>query len=216
MYVIDNTVFIHLQKCAGTSVGEALKDQRLGDLKYMVVHQSLQTVPEIYNNYRKIALVRSPLTWYKSFYEYNLTSSDKVSMEQRALLGWMDNKEYDFDTYLERALNFKVLMQNKKYIDKFRRNLLHKTTRQMSNFHPDANNLEFGETLYQYYVNVLGIDSCETFQMEKQMNEVLEILKLDQIPHSNKSLNDNIITETQKQRIITKDKILFEKWGYEI
>jgi len=214
MFIIDETVFIHLQKCAGTSIRTALQNQRRNDLRYSVLHQTLESVPSYAKDFRKIALVRDPLTWYKSFYHFLNSTDKKIVYEEQVIAGWIDNKVCSFDEFLDRALNFGEIMRKPKYFKPFKRILTKSGNRMLANYYPDASNIEFGDTMYQHYFNLLGISECEMFKMETEMDKVLDILKLKKLPRVNVSDNDNTITEEQKEKILEKDRILFEKMGY--
>ena len=70
MVVVNGKVFIHLFKCAGTTLLSVLLGKKRWTVKHIEPHGSLYNLPEKFNSYKKYALVRNPLTWYSSFYTF--------------------------------------------------------------------------------------------------------------------------------------------------
>jgi hypothetical protein len=214
MFVVDNTVFIHLQKSAGTSIFEMLIKERRNDIKFLINHKSLRSLPEEYESYRKIALVRNPLTWYESFYNYLIFNRDNHPKVYESFpyieKKLIEDKRISF--FLQKALNFDYYFNPRK--TELSKNLIEHQRPMMSDFYPNALNIHFEKTFYQDRVEILGIRECELFHMETQFDEVMDILKLKNKLFENKIEKTERLSVSQQQQILEVDETLFDLFGY--
>ena len=208
MFIIDETVFIHLHKCAGTSIHQMLLLERRNDIKFIVNHRSLKNLPPEYKNYRKIALVRNPLTWYNSFYDY----SWRKSKDELQLVEGLLTKDVSFDTFLNRALDFNNFMSP--YHRQFRKTLIEDHRPMIQDFYSNAQEIEFENTLYRERFETLGVGGCELFHMETQFQEVMDILKLKTELKRNVSPNLKIPDIEHQNLILKSDDKMFDLLGY--
>jgi len=214
MQVIDDYVYVHLQKSGGTSIMKMMQKQRLDDIKFLVHHLPSHATPRIYDDYKKIAMVRNPLTWYTSFYNHIIEHHTDDSNILFHINIFMENKKIvSFNKFLERALNFKDYCNESSFIDNYKLWRKNKSNHFMAFFIPDTTNFNPPDTYYQFIINGMIGSDVETYHMETQFDEVARILKLEPEYHNVSSITKRITKETQ-QKILEKDSILFDRFGY--
>lgn len=107
MYITDK-VFLHMIKTAGSSVHRGIADSGQ-TLNYNQRHASINHLPERYKNLPRYGIIRSPESWYKSFYNFFVP---QLSTNPFMKFMWSDSvngqdKILDFNTFVLRSINMK-------------------------------------------------------------------------------------------------------------
>jgi len=218
MFIIDDKVFIHLHKCGGMSIKSSLFKNREKDLKFMVRHQCTNSIPDQFRDYERIALVRNPLTWYRSFYYYTIEYSTRSHLLQHMIYkrGKARREFVTLEEFMNRSLRFSDYCKRTDYIGKFRKFMSTHNNHFSSAQIGDMTSFDPPETFYQFHFDTMIDDTVKLYHLESEFDDVCEILKIPST-HTNKSSNSNIKTpldESIQKLILEKDEILFDKMKY--
>lgn len=104
---INNVIFIHIPKCAGTSVLRALGADGVGRL-HIDYLQYLRSDPSRYENYVKFSIVRHPVDRLYSCYRY-LSHGGNGSPDDEELRHYIMSKATSFDGFVKQVLNSDIL-----------------------------------------------------------------------------------------------------------
>jgi hypothetical protein len=214
MYIIDNTVFIHIQKCYGSSIEYALNNDRKNDLKYSINHLSVKQIPHQFIDYRRIALVRNPIDFYISFYNHLLNMNfKKPSWYSYPFFDGKNRKNISIDDYIKSMLNFDKTFMDSKILQNFIDNRYENKNHTLSSIITDTTLFVPDMTLYQFVVNGLIDNSVQTFKCETEFDDVCKILNIKKY-HKNKSNKKKSISLNTKKLILERDEILYDRFGY--
>jgi hypothetical protein len=223
MFVIDEVVFYHFFKCAGSSIGKSLVDQRRDDLKFYKSHASPAFLPDDFKDYRAISLVRNPIDWYESFinYEINRRNKNLEIMQLSRIICYENYPEKtiaDFDVIFDRMINFREFFKEGSPARKHFEYILTSKNQHpiLKNLFPNAKNIVLEDTYLQFMYRYFGLAETEMFHMETQMKDVLDILKLEEGCYVNKTGSKTRLSNKQRELIKSKDKWIFEEFGYAI
>jgi len=219
MIIYKNKIIMHVPKTAGTSVIEAaMKDWE--NLDFKINHFPIKGLEsalfEYAKDYEKIALVREPVSWYKSFYNYVKGTPEYITHDalNRVLMFNEKGEILSIDEYIENCLNFSSIMN--KNIDNIMRNTLKAKGGWMKWMFP-SQEVEFTHnTFYQFMIDSFIDETVKTFKMETEMYDFLKYVGIKKIYKHNKSLHNIEPSEESIRKIKEKDSILYERLGYDI
>ena len=236
-------IFIHLHKCAGTSITNALKDiltagdllisggqlgtggnanqsQEFGQLrKHSTAAEAKDAVgEEIWNSFFKFALVRHPLERIVSFYEF----LNRVRQNQSGDTGVMgkilspfrkDKSIRNVDQIPWSWPGMRALVNTTNFSEFIRSELL--SNEQAMN--PQASSLvdQEGELLVDYVGKVENVDS-DWQAICKRLGMEAPVLNIDNKSRRNFDSLKEYWTPDDIQYIMQKHRIDFELFGYQI
>lgn len=216
MYVVDDNVFIHVVKSGGTSIRKLLVAQRLNDIKFSSEHFPIAIIPEKYKNYKRHALVRDPVGWYKSFYAYTLQLKSKGESFNRLAdsLVFKGKDKVSFDEFVDRAINLKAFVNTdgrlEDIINKTRKNRIMKPS-YFSLVFDDYTDIEgcrslISDTCYQTFMNFVGAyDADEYYVLENKedMSRLYDVFKIKNtgLSHMNKTKNKFVVNDVSVETI---------------
>jgi len=202
MYTIETekgiSTFLHMVKSAGTSIHTAFIE---ADLTTHVNqrHAHIRNLPEQYQDFPKLIVIRKPDEWYKSFYRFFLEVEGYLSFMLHDLADDGYIYPIPFDEFVKRSLNLKDTLM--KYPNKARvfRNLL----RSQGNMHfvtgyfesdfnvNDEDSMEqFNMSLYEWFWKAVGGADAINIPMNK-LGDVEDYYGI-KIPHENKTPKNRI------------------------
>jgi len=226
----DETIcFIHMYKCAGMSILKSLRNEKLLNEEDSHIHNSLYR----YYNYSRtnnISLIRNPLTWYKSLVNYEISRiEDDLGINLFARYFIFEdypnnNRNMNFDMTIDRMINMKKFFieqphQLQHFKDELRENKY--SNRMVMNIFNirsfnDIDNMILEDTYYQEMVKRFGIYDTTYYRMEDDLLKVKEILGIKELVHININKKNNTLSDFQLEEIKIKDKVLFDKFGYDL
>ena len=101
MYITRDKIFMHMVKTGGSSVFRSLIDSNVR-VDYNQKHYGYQTIPNQYRDYPKYMIVRDPIEWYTSFYNYFSTRRF-----MHFLFKDEENNEISLDQFILNSMNMK-------------------------------------------------------------------------------------------------------------
>ena len=221
--------FIHLFKCAGSSIQKALKDENLMDVSSLEPHASLfKYSNRKYSN--NISLVRNPLTWYESIVNYEMSRVDDglgVNLFSRYFI-FKDypngDRTIDFNMSIDRMINMSDFFEEQPHqLEHFKEELLPNkySNRMIMNIFnietiTDITEMKLEKTFYQEIMKRFGIYDTTAYRMEDQLNDVVKILGIKNLPYVNVNKKSNKITINQIDTIKRNDSNLFGLFGYDL
>jgi hypothetical protein len=232
MIIYKEAIIGHLFKCAGTSVGYKLRQEDPMNIAYFSGHDSIKVLnsPSLSfaKDYQQYALVRNPLTFYESFYNYvnefvpqKAYNHDSISK----FLMFKENKEpYSLSEYVERCMDIGKTLNDSHLSDikeLFKRSQGYYTT-----WIPDMSNYKFPNiSFYQWDVQNILKDDCKTFKMETEIDDfLLAIGSTKGLPKKNvtgerhnkdkRDFKKQRLNSNDKAKIKENDSILFDWFGY--
>jgi len=227
MYIIDDKVYLHLQKCGGVSVRENLRDNRAADFRFGEIHLNINLIPEKYKNYKRYAFVRNPCAWYLSDYYYNVQRHKQgrnVNPLIHVLMIDNNNEIIPLETFVKNATDMETYFTDEKYrilkrlinrdigkmTGKWLRSTINDTAELKKGFFKDRN------TLYQFLIKAAGIDTAQTFKMEdkEDRNKLYNIFEITDNYKKNVTLQKGEMASASKKIIQEKDNYVFELFGY--
>jgi len=231
MIIYKTSIIHHIFKCAGTSVGFKLKKEDPFNISYFTGHDSVKILKSDFFDYAKeykhFALVRNPLTFYESFYNYVSEFPPKQSLNHdvitRELMFDEEGKQYSLSEYVKRCMDLGKTL-NGKHLENIKRKFKN-AQGYYNTWIPDIDNFQFPNiSFYQWTVENILNDDCITFQMETEIDSFLEAIG------STKGLPKKNVTgeKHKKERTFTKrkcsnedlniireiDEPLFKRFGY--
>jgi len=228
MLIIDDTIFLHLHKCAGTSMGNTVEKYRKYDIQYVSTHNSLNTLPDEFKHFPVVSLVRNPLTWYISWYTWSCKKHKEMSYYNtplNAVLLLENGVTVDIHTFIDRATNLPRFFKNNPEKLEILRDIMlsHRTYDWWKAIIGDLTKLsdiKFNGSLYELLIKGIGVLGSTTYRIEDQKDIVIEMLKLPELGVTEFS-RDNVSYPSQNaskedlEKIIKADDKLFDLFGYE-
>ena len=231
MIIYKKSIIGHLFKCAGTSVGHKLR-QDPDNIAYFSGHDSIKVLEngnfEYAKEYTQYALVRNPLTFYESFYNYVNEFPKKGAYNHDSITKFLmfkpDKTPYSLSEYISRCMDLGETLNGellKCIKDKFKNSQGYYTT-----WIPDMENFQFPNiSFYQWAVQNILKDDCVTYKMETEIDDFLIAIGSSAgLPKKNvtgerhnkkkRGFTKKYASVEDKLLIQETDRILFERFGY--
>lgn len=218
MIVIDDKIMIHIVKTGGTSIKRGVFTERLKDIKFEWKHASAEMIPPEFKNYEKFTIVRNPLTWYESYYNYIIWKKSGILLAEKIAFNDginMSSGYVSFNTFLERALDIQEFIDKTNFIHDFKKNTNRNGRFFFQTLWGDLTKKTKYKTLYQffYFGAVKDVKNIKHYKMETDMNIVFDKMKISPV-HTNISPRKKTINIQNQKKILLNDKILFDIMGY--
>jgi len=221
MYVNEKleTLYIHIPKTAGRLINFHLKGKKVNDYE----HDSINDLPDKYNEYYKFTTIRNPYAWYISLFTYLQKYSNELSR-------WVDHLN-QFEFFLNNCANpvERVKVHNHIYE-------LEKPTSQLYDFVRKNKTIDCGWfTVHFIYAcfsdwkNLLLNSSVEyiknNFKKLVSIDEIVKIEELDKFERvkidTEKKINcsnhedyHNYYNNEQIKMVRKQDSLIFDLFGY--
>ena len=201
MYTVETNgeiiTFMHMVKSAGTSIHvgiiEASTDYSKLKVHVNQRHAHIRNLPEKYQKYKKITVIRNPEDWYRSFYRFFINVEGYLSFMLNDPKDPYDGYIYPIepDEFIRRSMNLKETLMRFPNKARVFRNLLrsqgnmHFVTGYFeSDFHPSEPETmeQFGCTLYDWFLRPMGKD---TIFIPMNRLDIIEDMLDIKIPHIN-------------------------------
>jgi hypothetical protein len=244
MIIYNQKVFVHLNKCAGTSIINYMKlpENRQNINFWYSLHYSYNYIAEAHKNFPAFSLVRNPITWYESVYNYELSflkrgnslglfnllfaTEPKIwkicSSQDVRKIRFRDIDIVSLDEFIERSLNFREFIERPEIELKIKEFLLTHTINTFKTFFFNINleneNNEIENTLYEFFITRYGINKTTFFRMEDELEDFCKTFQIEYnaLPRSNiQQIKKHKINKTLKKKIIQKEFYLFDLLGYQ-
>ena len=216
MIIIDNRVYLHIVKTGGTSIKRAVLKHRSDDVQFEWQHGSANRIPPEFKHFEKIALVRNPYDWYKSYYDYILWKKNGKLLAERMAMknGYNKSNGYvSFDIFLNRALNFQDFIIKYNVINDIKKNMKKCGRLFFYSLWGDLTKTPDYKTFYQFHLYGAIDKETKVFKMEENIKDVFTKLKLEEIKVNVSPKMDNL-TSAQKNKIFKADRMIFEEFNY--
>jgi hypothetical protein len=208
-----------MPKCAGTSViKKILKDP--DNISYMSNHDSKSILSSdnlsFAKDWEQYILVRNPYDWYQSWYNYIVNSLESSKHDAlSAYLVFNNSRALSLSDYIENATNLPTVFDN--VSRRFVSNLIRRRNGYLKTFFGDLRNLKMKhQTQYQFYYNNLASENTKIYRLEDQLDDFLKDTGIGNIGRFNVTKYKHRISEKDKELIKNNDRILFEKFGYDV
>ncbi|RLA80309.1 MAG: hypothetical protein DRG78_11230 [Epsilonproteobacteria bacterium] len=226
MYILDNKIFIHIVKCGGSSIREGIYKNRRQDLKFCSEHFPIKLLNEKYKNYDKITIIREPISWYKSFYNYTIQMNKNKGSIFNALanmLVYKDNKRLPFRDFVINATNLELFFKDrdkiKILINKIRNGKFSKSNyfNLIFDDYTDENEFveKFSSSCYQFFINSVGGFDVDRFYHsgDDLIYDEFNINKRKKNQTKTSLVKDSEITEEIKNLIHKYDHKVYEHFN---
>jgi hypothetical protein len=232
MYITNDKIFIHVIKCGGSTFRRLLYSQKPNIVKFGVHHFPIEMVPKRYEKYEKILLIREPISWYKSFYNYTIQLKEKgekfnffadllVYKDYENNLHYRENIRSE-EEFLKYALDFQLFVKDFEFsilniFNKIKRKSLGNAdyfTLLFMNY--DFNNFvnEFKDvkTIYEFFIKVTGGFEADKvfFTHEDKIFDYFGLRYDNKNYNITKKQTISEFSEKSKKDIITKDKKIID------
>jgi len=234
LIIFDDKCYIHNFKCGGTSVKNAIIEQKTPSV--IMSHIPTDFTPR---GLETFTTIRDPRTWYKSVYFYERGWIERFFYEEgndgknlyNYIIGtrrrffpplWYlffedqnnpimgKTKIVDYDTFLDNALNFKEYMSEN---DVFEEHINWKQSRHFPKFMAYNGRFEFKDTLFQEFHDKLSIQKCDrSFKLESELKSLAKYAGLRMIGEYNVTDYDRSIH--RKRDIEEKDTRILDLYDY--
>ena len=193
MIILDNKIIQHIPKTAGTSLKETIRQHKI-PVNYMGIHVPLNYLNNpafsYAKNYEKIAVVRTPVSWYNSWINYHRPRKRSCSLTQALLYNQDDNLQLSGADFLHNALNLtKFFKDNPQKLEFVKQHVLTDPRGHSKNFLGNISELtpEYfqDQGLYEFYIKRQLDDSFTIFTMESQLKEFLNHIGVPELISSN-------------------------------
>jgi len=221
LIVFDNIVFLHLRKCGGSSIINNIRNEK--KILFGKNHGILEELPKEYRGFDIVAQVRNPLTWYTSWYSFNrglFEYGSRVPPFMRLLLwDYTINDFASIDLFISRAANLQRFFSSEilrlselrmEFAGLEKPSWVSAIESSVPYWKPE----EFNGSLYQYFVDRMGVLTTTTFRVEDQKEELKEVLGIGNIPYLNRTKKVWSPSEESLKLVIDEDERLFKYFGY--
>jgi len=224
MLIVDNIVFVHLHKCAGTSFGNAVQSLRGDDIQFVSTHAPVTSIPAAFRALRKVTLVRNPFEWYESWFNWSVKRAQFLSNRQSNPFNMLMHSAdgmVNIHTFIDRATDLpRFFRENPKQLKEFKASLRdHKVAQWFKAILGDVTKLDantIAPTLYQLLVSGMGVEESEIYRMEDQLIDVMNIAGIGErrLNRDNETFRIQKRNEEDSAKILKADLKLFEMFGY--
>jgi len=215
MFIIDSYVIMHFPRTAGTSI----RNKLIGDQRviYSVNHASVDVLelPEFQfaKDFKKIALIREPLSWYVSWWNFHI--GIKPCPLTAGLIFDNNYKLRPFEEAITRMIHFQDSLDETFY----------------KNHRISYNRFPYGDmtkvfpeipkqkTLWHAMESRFIDESMEVFRFDDQLQDFLNLLNIDNLrkynssPH-NKKIKD--LPDSLIQEILDKHKDSYNDYSFRL
>jgi hypothetical protein len=219
MILYKGKVIFHMPKCAGTSIQTKIKKD-FKNVHYMSAHDNYSVLNGENLKYAlewdQYLLVRNPYSWYESWYNYVTSAHERHRHDAlSAFLVFDGEKQTTIHNFVKRATNLKWAFRNDK-LDKFRQNLMNRPNGYLKHYFSDLTKIDFQGTFMQFFFNAFYRPHTKVYKMETELDKFLKDTEVGEIGHNNKHSHKSRLNDKDKARIAEADKIIFDKFNYEI
>ena len=219
MYIFNNKIVQHIPKTAGTALKVAIKNSD-HNISFTTTHKPLSFLswPELEyaKDFEKIALVRRPDSWYRSWWNYHRGIRRTCALTNTLLFDEND-KMHDINTFISRASNLTLFFKkNPKKIQDFKNKLKFYPSSHLVFFLPDASRVDAeyfkNQSLYSFILNKQIDDTFRIFRFEDQMDKFLEYIDIKKLPKKNVTQYTHELSVTSLNIIKKADKNIYDKY----
>ena len=231
MYIVDDKIFIHVVKCGGSAIRSSLVKHRPKDIKFTQEHLSIMDIPSEFLNYETYAILREPLSWYRSFYRYAIQlhkpEENKCFNLLAEQLVYDPVKPVSFEQFLRKALYLEDTITDKNIAL-----MLHKLQKVMPakpNYFKlifkDLTNVAFARTLltgtlYSFFIKSVGaLEADNIFILNEDLEDLYGAFKL---PTSNRKINKGKVKANTDisidlyKELLSREAYLYDKFNFKV
>lgn len=219
MLVVKDKVFLHMPRCAGTSIRWSLFNMYEGKVQFSCEHCLYEWLPTRYRHLPVFATIRHPVDWYQSFYLYCKTRPKNPVMQ----VLWNKN----FDTFVKNAASLPAFfIENPAKLEQFKEILVKYNMKKyivwwISFFEniPEINPASFYGSLFMFYYIKIGLNNPF---VKKYRLEDYDVLLSEQLPGAKKIVRNSVkipkftVLKETKELIYETHRHIYEGFGYEL
>jgi len=228
MLILKNKkIVMHIPKTGGKALKNFIKS--IPDIEnlveYVTAHRPLvfleQPSFDYARNYEKVALIREPISWWNSWFNYNLPFKYTCALTQIVVFkGNYQKRKLDINTSIIDGLDitdffkrYDISKLKKELIETPRHSHLLNFLTRIDDLTPDYFN---HESIYQFYINRMIDETVKVFRYEDQFEEFLEYIELPKPPRFNVT-KYKVFMDFKTEKIVKeKERIIYEKYYPEL
>jgi len=229
MLVTDsNKIVLHMPKCGGSSVRWALIKAGY-KYRFGCEHAPIYLLPEKYKDLPRIAFIRNPIEWYKSWYNYLKYKKEHGGTSNIFAHVLSNGFKDSIDTFIYNSMNIGSYFNNDDNFNRLKKRIQVVCMNNSVCWHnftwddvEDISKDEFTGTLFNYEYNLIGLNTAKVYRIEDGIqdslikefnNNSIKVGMYNVTPNKNNNPNLN---QKSKELIYKHDKYYFDLFNYHI
>ena len=215
---------MHIPKTAGSAIKNYLASEYPEKIEYVSSHRPRKFLEmpgfEYAKDYTKVALIREPARWWKSWYNYHLHKKRMCPITHTTFTNPL--KEYnlrkfkikDINQAIQDSLDLTAFFENIG-IELLRRRLKIHRTNHVNTFINNYNiTPEFfnHQSIYSFYINNMIDEDTVVFRYEDQFEEFLDFMEIPKPPRDNVTPYKKDYDQKTLDLIYEKERNIYERF----